>query len=235
LDQIPGISNVNQIIEDREGGSWVAGVKELIYMRGDKTVRYDKKQGLPDRSVDIHQDSTGTLWITSYGGGLTRFRDGRLKTITTKDGLPNNMLAGMREDSKGNLWISSTRNIFCLSLKDLNDLADGKISSVLPVSYGAAEGMRSSESDVGSPAGWETKDGRMWFPTMSGVVAIDPTAGSRNPPPVVLEEAWANKLPLAGKRLTSVPPGNNTLDLRFTALSFSVPDELHFKYRLRAF
>lgn len=235
MDQIPGISNVNQIIEDREGGSWVAGVKELIYMRGDKTVRYDKKQGLPDRSVDIHQDSTGTLWITSYGGGLTRFRDGRLKTITTKDGLPNNMLAGMREDSKGNLWISSTRNIFCLSLKDLNDLADGKISSILPVSYGVPEGMRSSESDVGSPAGWETKDGRMWFPTMSGVVAIDPTAGSRNPPPVVLEEAWANKLPLAGKRLTSVPPGNNTLDLRFTALSFSVPDELHFKYRLRAF
>ena len=235
LDQIPGISDVNQIIEDRDGGLWVAGVKEVLYMRGDKSVRYDQKQGLPDRSVDIHQDSNGTLWIASFGGGLTRLRDGRLKTITTKDGLPNNMLAGMLEDSNGNLWISSTQNIICLSLKQLNDLADAKISSILPVSYGVAEGMRSSESDIGSPAGWETKDGRIWFPTMSGVVAIDSNAGNRLPPPVVLEEAWANKLPLAGKRRTSVPPGNSTLDFRFTALSLSAPDKLSFKYRLEPF
>jgi signal transduction histidine kinase len=235
LDQIPGISDVSQIIDDRDGGLWVAGVKGTLYIRGDKTVLYDEKQGLPDRSVDIHQDSTGTLWIASFGGGLTRLRDGRLKTITTKDGLPNNMLAGMLEDSKGNLWISSTQNIICLSLKQLNDLADAKIPSILPISYGVAEGMRSSESDIGSPAGWETKDGQIWFPTMSGVVAIDPNAGSRLPPPVVLEEAWANKLPLAGKRQTLVPPGNNTLDFRFTALSFSAPDKLSFKYRLEPF
>ena len=235
LDQIPGISDVNQIVEDRDGGLWVSGVKELAYIRGDKTVRYDQNKGLPERSVDLHQDSTGTLWIASYGGGLTRLRDGRLKTITTKDGLPNNMLVGMLEDSRGDLWVSSTQNIFRISLKELNDLADGKISSLLPVSYGVAEGMRSSESDVGSPAGLETNDGRIWFPTMRGVVAIDPTAGNHLPPPVVLEEAWANKLPLMGKRPSSIPPGNSTLDFRFTALSFSDPDKLRFKYRLEPF
>jgi len=235
LDHIPGVSDVNQIIEDREGGLWVAGIKELLYMRDGKIIRYDQKQGLPDRSVDIHQDSTGTLWIASYGGGLTRLRDGGLKAITTKNGLPNNMLAGMLEDSRGNLWISSTQNIVCLSLKELNDLADGKISSIVPVSYGVAEGMRSSESDVGSPAGLQTNDGRIWFATMRGVVAIDPAAGNHLSPPLVVEEAWANKLPLAGKRRTSVSPGNSTLDFRFTALSFSAPDKLHFKYRLEPF
>jgi len=235
LDQIPGISDVNQIIEDRDGGLWVGGVKELIHMQGEKTVRYDQKQGLPERSVDLHQDSTGALWIASYGGGLTRLRDGRLRTITTKDGLPNNMLAGLLGDRRGNLWISSTQNIFCVSLKQLNDLADGKISSILPVSYGVAEGMRSSESDVGSPAGWETSGGRILFPTMRGVVAIDPNAGNRVPPPVIVEEAWANKLALAGNAISSAPPGNNTFDFRFTALSFSAPDKLRFKYRLEPF
>jgi signal transduction histidine kinase/ligand-binding sensor domain-containing protein len=235
LDQIAGVSDVNQIIGDRDGGIWVGGVKELLYMRGGKTVRYDQKQGLPDRSVDLHQDSTGTLWIASYGGGLTRLRGGRLRTITTKDGLPNNMLAGMLEDSRSNLWISSTQNIFRLSLKDLDDLADGKIDSILPVSYGVAEGLRSSESDVGSPAGWETNDGQIWFPTMRGVVAIDASAGNRVPPPIVLEEAWANKLALAQNGRTSVPPGNNTFDFRFTALSFSAPEKLRFEYRLEPF
>jgi hypothetical protein len=63
-------------------------------------------------------------------------------------------------------------------------------------------------------------------------VAIDPTAGNRLPPPVVLEEAWANQVTLAGDGQTSVPPGNHTFDFRFTALSFSAPEKLRFRYRL---
>ena len=34
---------------------------------------------------------------------------------------------------------------------------------------------------------------------------------------------------------TSAPPGNSTFDFRFTALSFSAPDKLRFKYRLEPF
>lgn len=235
LQQIPGISDVSKILEDRNGGLWIAGIRNLSYIRDRKTVVYDRNQGLPDHSVDLLQDSTGTLWIASYGGGLTRLRDGRLKTITTQDGLPNNMLAGLLEDGRGNLWVSSTEDVFCLSLKQLNEVADGRVSSVFPISYGVAEGMRSSESDVGSPVGLETNDGRIWFATMRGVVAIDPGAGNHLPPPVVLEEAWANKLPLAITSRSSVPPGNSTLDFRFTALSFADPDKLRFRYRLDPF
>jgi signal transduction histidine kinase/ligand-binding sensor domain-containing protein len=236
LEQVPGISDVRAIAEDRDGGLWLGGLAGLRYMRGSEIVMYDRKQGLSSNSVyDIHQDSTGTLWVATYGGGLNRFRDGRVKAITTQDGLPDNLLLGLLEDGEGNLWFSSNQSVFRLALKELNDFADGKISFLSPVSYGAAEGMRSTESNGGSPGGWITRDGRIWFPTLRGVVVIDPTAGNRFPPPVVLEEAWANKLPLAGKGRTSVPPGNNTFDFRFTALSFSAPEKLHFKYRLEPF
>ena len=235
LDQIPGIPDANQMLEDRDGGLWVGGIEGLWYMRGGKTVLYDKKQGLHDHVGDIHQDSTGTLWIASYGGGLARLRDGRLKVITTKDGLPDNIVLGILEDDQSNLWLSSNHGVFRLSLKELNDFADGKISSISPVAYGIAEGMRSTESGGGSPGSWRTTDGRVWFPTLRGVVAIDPAAGNHIPPPVMVEEAWANKLALAGNGSTSVPPGNNTFDFRFTALSFSDPEKVRFKYRLEPF
>jgi signal transduction histidine kinase len=52
---------------------------------------------------------------------------------------------------------------------------------------------------------------------------------------VVLEEAWANNWNLAGDGQTSVPPGNHTFDFRFTALSFSAPEKLRFRYRLEPF
>jgi len=236
LEQIPGISDVRAIVEERNGGLWLGGLAGLMYRRGSKTVTYDQKQGLSSNSVyDIHQDSSGTLWIATYGGGLNRFRDGRFKAITTKDGLPDNLLLGLFEDGEGNLWFSSNQSVFRLSLKDLNDFADGRISFVSPASYGTAEGMRSTESNGGSPAGWKTRDGRIWFPTLRGVVAIDPTAGDRLPPPVMVEEARANQWALARNGRTSVPPGNNTFDFRFTALSFSAPEKLHFKYRLEPF
>ncbi len=235
LDRIPGISGVAQIIGGRAGGFWVAALEGLFEVRGGKAFLYAPNRSLPGHIVDIDQDSSGTLWLATYGGGLFRFRDGRWKAMTTKDGLPNNMLLRILEDGEGNLWFTSTRNIFRLSRKELNDFAEGRISSLLPVSYGVAEGMRSSECNGGSPGGWKTRDGRIWFPTLRGVVAIDPTAGSRLPPPVVLEEAWANQLTLARDGQTSVPPGNNTFDFRFTALSFSAPEKLRFKYRLEPF
>jgi signal transduction histidine kinase len=236
LEQVPGISDVRALAEDRNGGLWVGGVEGLRYMRGGQSTLYDRKQGLSSNAVsDIHQDSTGTLWVATHGGGLGRLRDGRFRAITTKDGLANNIILGALEDAEGNLWLSSDQGICRLSLKDLNDFADGKISSVSPVVYGVAEGMRSSEASGGSPVGWVTSDGRIWFPTLRGAVAIDPTAENRLTPPVMVEEAWANELALARNGRTSVPPDNDTFDFRFTALSFSAPEELRFKYRLAPF
>lgn len=236
LQQIPGIADVRAIIEDRNGGLWLGGLAGLRYMRGNQVTSYSRREGLSSDSVyDIHQDSTGALWVATYGGGLDRFRNGRFKAITALNGLPDNLLLGMLEDGEGNLWLVSNQCIFRLSLKELNDLADGKTSFLYPVTYGAAEGMRSTESNGGSPGGWKTSDGRIWFPTLRGVVAIDPAAGNRLPPPVVLEEATANQFVLGPTVRTSVPPGNNTFDFRFTALSYSAPEKLHFKYRLEPF
>src|SRR6476646_6198945 len=237
LEQIPGISDVRTIQDDRDGSLWLGGLQGLSHITASgNIVLYDQKQGLSNNAVyDIYQDSTGTLWLATYGGGLNRFRDGKFKAITTKDGLSNNMLLDILDDGNGDLWVSSNQNIFRFGLNELNDFLDGRSSSILPVSYGIAEGMRSSECNGGSPGSWRTPDGRLWFPTLRGVVAVDPNAGSRLPPPVVLEEAWANQLALAHDVETSIRRADNTLNFRFTVLSFSAPEKARFKYRLEPF
>jgi PAS domain S-box-containing protein len=234
-EQIPGITDVRDIMEDPDGSLWVGGLQGLWHVRDGKADLYNHEQGLANDAVyDVLRASDGSLWVATYGGGLNRFRDGRFKPITSKQGLPNNMLVRLHEQ-RGQLWVSSNQDIFRLDLKRLDDFLDGRVSSILPVSYGIAEGMRSSESNQGSPAIFETPDGRLWFTTLRGVVAIDPTAGDRAPPAVVLEEALADTLTIAATGKTSIPPGHNTLDFRYTALSFSAPDKVHFKYRLEPF
>lgn len=233
--QVPGVSDVRQIVQDRESGFWVTGSEGLWHVRGGKPALYQTSQSLPGRIRDICQDPTRDLWLATYGGGLFRLRDGRLNAITKKDGLPNDVLVGVLDDGRGNLWVSSNQNIFRLSLNELNDFADGKVSSVSPVSYGVDEGMRTSECNGGSPAIWKTTDGRIWVSTLRGVVAIDPSAGSRLPPPVVVEEARANQSMLARDGLTSAPGGSDMFDFRFTALSLSAPEKVRFKYRLEPY
>src|ERR1035441_7373242 len=80
----------------------------------------------------------------------------------------------------------------------------------------------------------KARDGRLWFPTMRGVVAIDANAVN-GPPPVVLEEAWAKRVKLGRDSRTSVPAGSDTFDFTFTALNLSAPERQRFKYRLQPF
>jgi PAS domain S-box-containing protein len=234
-EQVPGITDVRDIMEDRDGSLWVGGLQGLWHVGDGKTTLYNHEHGLSNDAVyDVAGDANGSLWVATYGGGLNRFRDGRFKAITSKEGLPNNMLVQLHVRG-GELWVSSNQDIFRLELKQLDDFLDGRASAILPVSYGVAEGMRSSECNQGSPAIAEAPDGRLWFATLRGVVAVDPAAGDRTPPPVVLEEARADTfalMPNGPNGRASVPPGQNTLDFRFTALSFAAPEKVRFRYRL---
>ena len=55
---------------------------------------YTTKDGLSnDFILDIYEDSEGTLWIATYGGGLSRFKNGRFARITTHEGLFENFVA----------------------------------------------------------------------------------------------------------------------------------------------
>ena len=218
----------------RDGGIWLSGLDGgLQHIRGGNTLRYDQSNGLP-RSliVYISEDPSGSMWASTAGSGLYRFRDGRFTAVTAKQGLHSDDPGAILNDGNGNLWFGCNRGIFRLSLRDLNDVADGKIPSLSPVEYGIAEGMRASECNGETPAAWRTRDGRLWFSTVRGVAVVDPGVGNPVPPPVVLEEASANQVSIGRGGGTSIPPGNNTFDFRFTALSLSAPEKQRFKYRL---
>lgn len=221
------------INEDREGGLWAHGGSKLVNIRDGKIVEYGPKRGLPATALNLYEDSTGTFWVTTANGGLCRLRDGTIRVITTKEGLPDNLLWGSLDDGRGHLWVTSNRGIFRMDLHDLNDVADGKISTISFVSFGIAEGMKTLECEQGVPfAGWKARDGRLWFPTDRGVVAIDPSLPDPPPPPIVLEEARANEVTIGRDGRDLLPPGNNTFDFAFTALNLSAPEKQHFKYRL---
>src|SRR5262245_31850831 len=215
----------------------------LLHLENGRFVSYTTKDGLAsDLVYAIYEDTHGVLWIGT-GGGLSRYESGTLTSFTTQDGLCESRVFQILEDRNGYLWMSSNKGISRVARKDLETFArtrggGGRIGCTL---YGLAAGMKSAECSGGSqPAGWKTRDGSLWFPTIEGVVVIDPdrTRTSGIAPPVVIETVLVDKSPASsgGNRVyAELPPGSGELEFHYAALSFLDPDKIRFQYRLEGF
>ena len=236
-----GLSNdtVNVIHEDRQGNLWI-GTRGggLNLLKDGRFTVFTKKDGLSDDQVfTIHEDREGSLWIGTYGGGINRLKNGRFTAITSKQGLFDDVIHRIIEDDRGDVWMSSNRGIGRVSKQELDEVADGRRAHLTSVVYGTADGMRSAECNSGASAGWTTRDGRLWFPTIRGVVRIDPNHLPTNllPPPVAIEEVRVDEKVAEPSGSLRLLPGTQTLEVHYTALSLMAPAAVRFRYRLEGF
>ncbi|HYM01203.1 MAG TPA: ATP-binding protein, partial [Blastocatellia bacterium] len=199
---------------------------------------FTTKDGLTnDTIMAMYQDNDGDLWIGTEGG-LNRFRDGKFTAYTTRDGLFDDLTFQILEDNQGNLWMSCNKGIYRVAKKELNDFARGFIRSITSVPYGVADGMKSKECNGGvQPAGWKSHDGRLWFPTILGVVTVDPNNLGTNThvPPVQVEKFVAGRVSINRPTQVRLPPGDGSLEFHFTAPSFLAPEKVQFRYKLEGF
>lgn len=225
--------DVKSIHQDSSGTLWLGGIAGLSRFADGRFTRVTKAQGLShDHVRAIHQDADGTMWIGTYGGGLNRIKDGRFTTYTIKEGLHDNAVSRIIEDDRGNLWMSGNKGVFRVARRELNDFAEGRIAYVTCVSYGVADGMIIDETNGGQPAGWQTPDGRLWFPTIKGLVGIEPDTQPAAPPPVYVERVIAGGLPVAMTELTSLGRGRADAEFHYTAVDLGAAEKTRFRYRL---
>jgi signal transduction histidine kinase/ligand-binding sensor domain-containing protein/ActR/RegA family two-component response regulator len=222
----------------RDGTLWI-GTRQGLNRSANGVIEPFKVDGL-DRApiISIHEDAAGTLWFASGAVGLFRWKQGRLASFTSRQGLFDDTLMETLEDGRGNFWVGCNRGIFRLSTKQLDDVASGRRRTVDSIVYGVGDGLRSPECNGGSqPAGWKASDGRLWFATIHGAAVIDPARIASNPipPPIVVERVSAGKHAWTPARTLVLPAGSNDLEIQYTALSFGAPERVRFRYRLEGF
>ena len=236
-----GLANdfIGTISETSDGVLWIGTRAGLSELKDGKFVSFTTKDGLSNDVVtSLHEDIDHNLWIGTNGGGLNRLRNGRFVSFSTRNGLTDNVIYRILEDGQRHLWLSSPKGIFKLSLKELNDFAEGAVQYLNPTSYGTSDGMLTREcSGGGYPAGWKGSDGRLWFPTVKGVSMIDPnnTQFNTRVPPVVIEQIRVDDRPVTSLADLQLSPSTTRLEFHYAALSFVAPDKVRFKYKLEGF
>lgn len=231
-------NDVRGIIDDGEGGIWIAtnGGGLNRYKNG-KFSAIRQSQGLADDAVwTLYRDAENTLWVGTFGGGISVIRGGKIQNYAQDDGLPSSVICSISEDARRNLWISSYHGVFTVPKDHVLSYRRGG-TRLQCRTFTKSDGLPSREC-TGSfqPSVCKMSDGRLIFPTVKGAAIVDPEKLPHNslPPPVVIEEVDVNgeAQVLGADSSLRIPPGKEQIQFRYTALSFSSPEKVRFRYKL---
>jgi len=235
------LPDVRAIAQTPDGAIWIGMMGGgLGRLQNGVLKQFGRRDGLAiDYVQSLHASADGTLWIGTYGAGLAWLQTNRFHNITAADGLPDNFICGIAEDTQDNLWVGTRAGIFRVAIRSLADYAAGTTPFLSSHVFGKGEGLASTECSGGfQPSVCQTPDGRIWFPTSKGLAVLNPNAPrpAHLAVPVRIEEISADGHPLAlpspdGAPLT-IPPGWQRFEFRYTGLSFIMPEETRFQYRL---
>jgi signal transduction histidine kinase/ligand-binding sensor domain-containing protein len=231
---------VRTIVEDGDGILWIGTHGHgLLRLENDHFTAYTIKEGLSNDVVEsLFADEHG-LWVgTESGLNLVRRGSGKITVLPLKFDVLMTDLFQILKDDGGHLWLSSNQGLAQLSERDLLAAADRARDSVLVHEMVSLDGRRRIEfNGTSQNAGWKSPDGRLWFPSIKGLVLVDPAHLTSNAlaPPVHIERIFVDGRAVPVTDSVSVPPGGGGLELHYTATSLLVPERVRFRYRLEGY
>jgi signal transduction histidine kinase/ligand-binding sensor domain-containing protein len=256
----PGVTRVLAMTEDTEGRIWVGlGSGGLLRVENDQLVDATPA-ARPNAAVRaLHAAPDGTLWLGYKGGGIGRLRGGQFTHIRSEHGLFSDAVSHFVPEVGGWLWCGGDDGVFKVRLQALTDFAEGRSRRVQSIHYGAGQGLPTLQVTAKA---WGTalrsRDGRIWIPMGPALFVADPARAKEDlaPPPVLVTHVKADGR-LAARHLGLLPsspshpsrpvarlpateplrlaPIRQKIDFAFTALSFTAPENAHFRYRLENF
>jgi signal transduction histidine kinase/CheY-like chemotaxis protein/streptogramin lyase len=238
---LPGSNRgaVRLIYEDFRGRFWVGTENHGLFVIGpESTQHYGAADGLPsDWILSIHEDERGTIWLGTTDG-LAVWRGSQMISLAQFGGPLRETILQVLEDKSHRLWLTTNKGLMSVPRADLDALADGARKYPEFKIYDLAVGLRSAEFAGGNTsAGCQTPDGMLWFPSIRGIVRVDPENIPINavPPIVQIERASVDGVPLNLSGAIDVKPGQEKWEFQYTASSLLVPQRTSFKYRLEGF
>jgi signal transduction histidine kinase/ligand-binding sensor domain-containing protein len=229
----------------KQGGVWLAfwntgGVS--YYKDGRIRASYTAKDGLGAGHVpDLQRDTDGAIWGATEGGGLSRLKDDRIATLTTKNGLPCNAIHWSIEDDDHALWLDTACGLVRITRSELDAWIANANRRIETTVWNASDGVRLSSNAPSSysPRVAKSTDGRLWF--VAGIVqVVDPhhLAINKLAPPVHIEQIVANHKTywqnLTGSAVSHLrlPSRIRDLEIDYAALSLVAPEKVRFRVML---
>lgn len=105
-------SNINNIYEDQEGYLWFSTMAGISRWDGINFLNFQTSDGLPAAQVyQIYGAQDSSIYFATYGGGICRYRKGRIETVFPNLTAYDKDVACIQGDEAGNFYIGGYRGI----------------------------------------------------------------------------------------------------------------------------
>ena len=151
----------------------------------DGLINYNVTNHTTDTLLKLSGFCVRTLWkykdylfIGTYGKGYYVYKDGKLKAMPLDRNNFLNHVHCFFPDKDGYCWMSTNRGLFKSSLADLLNAFENNETHIYYHYYGRNDGMENTEMNGGcTPCALQMKNGTLSFPTMNGLVWVNPDQG----------------------------------------------------------
>jgi len=180
------------------------------------------------------------LWIGTKGGGINylNLQNGNFQYITTKEGLPDDVVYGILPGKKNELWCSTNRGLAKLTISET-----AQVEKI--ISYSTTNGLQSNEFNT--QAFFRADNGELLFGGVNGLNRFFPEDIT---PDTVLSSVYLVGLkinqqpalfgeteslldqPLTYTHQLKLQYYQNNLTFEFAVLDFTAPGKNRYRYRL---
>jgi signal transduction histidine kinase/ligand-binding sensor domain-containing protein len=228
------------LADQSQGGLWLGFVDGGIAYFRDGQVRssYNAADGLSSGAVTaLQRGSDGVVWVAT-AGGLSRVKDGRVTTLTSKNGLPCDGVSSVIEDDDRSLWLYMPCGLVRIARSEVDGWVSDSKRSVRTTVFDSSDGVRTrGVTGQQRPLMTKSADGKIWFAPPDAVSFIDPhhLAFNNLPPPVHIEQITADGKTYDAASHLRLPALTRDLQIDYTALSLVAPEKNRFKYMLEGY
>ena len=221
------------------GGLWL-GFSDggVAYFRdGRIKEKYGRAEGLGSGRISaLHVEADDTVWAATESG-LSRIKDGKVLTLTSKNGLPCDGIHWITEDENHSFWFYMSCGLVRAARTELDAWAIDSQRKVKIAVFDSSDGV--PNTPIGFIQGshmTRSSDGKIWLVGFfGGASAIDPQHLPSNKlmPPVYINRITANGTTYDATNGLRLAPRIRDLKIDYTAVSFVAPEKTDFRYRAR--
>jgi PAS domain S-box-containing protein len=230
----PGLDVVS-LAADPQSGFWMG-----LSPGGLARYRNDQVQVFPlkDANARVNQvlaNSDGSVLAGTNHGLVERRGDGQ-HTLDDNNGLPCNRIYALVTDKHSDLWLYAECGLIEIKSDDLQRWREHPELKVKFDLFDAFDGAQPYLPPF-RPVATRSNDGRLWFANDTVAQMIDPDGQLRNPipPPVHIEDVIADRKLYPPQNAVHLPSLTRDLEIDYSALSFVVPQKVHFQYKLEGY
>jgi signal transduction histidine kinase/ligand-binding sensor domain-containing protein len=172
----------------------------------------------------------GTIWFAT-GRGLVKWYKGNAQVIGAESGLQETSFFGILPDHEGTWWFPTNKGVFYVKYVQLEAYLQNKNNKIDWKYIDDGDGMNNRQC-VGARHAIVSQDGKLYVPSIGGLVVVDPVRLQTNLTPPLVSISKLQVDDSSYYEACVISPGDHRYIFDYSALSFVAPDKNQIRFRL---